>query len=85
MSEDQGLGKRLPQLSKTCLASRVRKLGFSAPCTGFVKTDLADFLLFPSLLPITSLLLILVADRVPVSWWLIFNIEVSRATILLKP
>ena len=85
MSENRGLGKRLPQLVKACLASGVRKLGSSAPRTGFVKSDLADFPSFPLLLLMTSLSSTAVAGKALASWVLIFNIEVSGAAILLKP
>ena len=69
----------------TCLASEVRKLSFSTLYTGFVKLNLANFLSFPPLLPMTLLSSILVASRASASWGLVFNIEVSEAGILLKP
>ena len=65
--------------------SKVRKIDFFALYTGFVKSDLADFSSFPSLLLMALLLLILVASRALAGWELIFNIEISGAAILLKP
>ena len=69
---------------KACLALGVRKLNSFALRIGFVKSDLAYFPSFLPLLPTTSLLSIPVACKVPVSWKIVFNIEVSRAAILLK-
>ena len=63
----------------------VRKLGSSTLHISFIKSDLVDFLLFLPLLPTTSLLLILVTYRVQAGWDLVFNIKVSKTTILLKP
>ena len=70
---------------KAHLASRVKKIGFSASRIYFVNSDLADFLLFPPLLLITLLLSTLIASKIPAGWGLVFNIEVSGAAILLKP
>ena len=70
---------------KARLALGVRKLGSSALRIGFVKSDLVNFLSFPPLFPTTSLSSTAVAGRVPAGWGLVFNIEVSRAAILLKP
>ena len=63
----------------------VRKLGSSILRISFVKSDLANFLLFLPLLPTTSLLSILVAGRAPAGYGLVFNMDVSGAVILLKP
>ena len=70
---------------KARLALGIRKLGSSAPRTGFVKSDLANFLSFLLLLLTTLLLSTPVACRAPAGQGLIFNIEVSGAAILLKP
>ena len=70
---------------KARLVLGVRKLGSSTLCSGLVKLDLADFLLFLLLLPMTLLLSILVASRALASEGLVFNIEMSGAAILLKP
>ena len=83
---------RIEALVNTCLnwvkahlASRVKKVGFSALRTCFIKSDLTNFPLFLSLLLTTSLLLEPVAGRAVAGWELDFNIEVSRTVILLKP
>ena len=70
---------------KARLVSRVRKLDSSATRMGFVKSDLADFLVFLPLLPTTLLSSIPVAGKVLPGWRLVFNIEISGAAILLKP
>ena len=70
---------------KARLWSRVKKLGSTALCTSFVKLDLANFLLFLLLLPMTLLLLTLVAGRPSASYGLTSNTEISRIAILLKP
>ena len=48
--EDWGLGKRLLSYVKTYLVLGVRKQSFFVLHIGFVKSDLANFLLFPPLL-----------------------------------
>ena len=70
---------------KACLVSGARKLGSSALHTGFIKSDLANFLSFPLLLLTTLQLSKPVADKAPAGWELVFNIEVSATAILLKP
>ena len=65
MLENRGLSKLLPQLDKDSSRLRVKKLGSFAPCMGFVKSDLANFPSFLTLLPTTSLLSIPVAGKVP--------------------
>ena len=64
--------------------SEVRKLGSSTLRMGFVKSDLAYFPSFLPLLLMTSLLSTPVAGKAPASWRLVFNIEMSKAAILLK-
>ena len=51
---------------------------------GFIKSDLANFLLFPLLLPTNLLLLRLVASKMQAILELVLNNKVSRAAILLK-
>lgn len=62
----------------------VRKLYSLDPHIIFIKLDLANFLLFLTLLPMTLLLLILINSRVLVALKLVSNIEVSRVLILLN-
>ena len=63
----------------------VKKLDSFAIRTGFVKSDLANFSSFLPLLSTTLLSSTRVAGRALVGLGLIFNIEVSRVAILLKP
>ena len=64
MLEDWGLSKYLFQLGKGLSSVKIKKLDSSALYIGFIKLDLADFLLFLFLLPITLLSSTLVADRI---------------------